>query len=158
MQKLYVQFLSAYTVCIAVTFNSQFKIMRAFSVKILMLFIIGTIAGGCKKDAGEGGNSSIHGYVHVTDYNSTFTLIQGEYDGADEEVYIIYGDDIAVGDRIRASHDGTFEFPYLREGKYTIYVYQDDPGLSGKSVVSKEVEITKKKQKVDAGTFEIKKQ
>ena len=38
----------------------------------------------CEKDAGEGGNSSIRGYVHVTDYNSTFLVVQGEYPGADE--------------------------------------------------------------------------
>jgi hypothetical protein len=110
----------------------------------------------CEKEAGEGGNSSIHGYVHVTDYNASFIFIQGEYDGADQYVYIIYGDDISYGDRIKTGPDGKFEFKYLRQGKYKVYVYSKDSTLAGVSAVSKDIEITAKKQKVDAGTFEIK--
>ena len=124
---------------------------------LFLAFLLGIIFCSCEKDAGEGGTSSITGYVHVTDYNASFIIIQGEYPGADEDVYIIYGDDISSGDRIKAGPDGRFEFKYLREGKYKLYVYSEDTTLSGNSVVLKEVEITDKKQKVDAGTFEIKK-
>src|SRR6187402_1441935 len=88
----------------------------------------------CEKDAGEGGTSSITGYVHVTDYNATFLVVQGEYPGADEDVYIVYGNDISYGERIRTGYDGRFEFKYLREGKYTIYTYSEDTTLSGNSV------------------------
>lgn len=115
------------------------------------------IFASCEKDPGEGGSSSIKGYVHVTDYNSSFLIIQGEYPGADEDVYIKYGDDATYGDRIKSGPDGVFEFKYLREGDYTIYLYSDDTTLAGKSVVSKTVTIDDKKQTVDAGTFEIKK-
>lgn len=118
-------------------------------VAILMVFT------ACKKDPGEGGSSSIKGYVHVTDYNTNFLVIQGYYDGANEWVYINYGDEISYGDRINTSPDGTFEFKYLREGKYTVYVYSEDSTLAGQHAVKKEVEITKRKQCVDAGTFEI---
>jgi hypothetical protein len=127
------------------------------SIALLALFT-SLFFQSCEKDAGEGGNSSIRGYVHVTDYNSTFLVVQGEYPGADEYVYIIYGNDVSYGDRIRTSPDGTFEFKYLREGKYTIYVYQDDTTLSGQSVVARNVEINKKKQSVDLGRIDIKKQ
>lgn len=129
-------------------------IKKTFLVFSVMMGIIFT---GCEKDAGEGGSSSIKGYVHVTDYNASFLIVQGEYPGADEDVYIKYGDDVAVGDRIQAGPDGRFEFKYLREGKYTVYVYSEDTTLSGNSVVSKVVEVTDKKQTVDAGTFDIKK-
>jgi hypothetical protein len=111
----------------------------------------------CEKEAGEGGNSSIKGYIHVTDYDAFLINIQGEYPGADEEVYIIYGNDISYGDRIRSGPDGVFEFKYLREGDYKIYVYSADTSLSGKIAVQKSVSISSKKQTVDAGTFEIKK-
>jgi len=122
---------------------------------MFILFI--TLSAACKKEAGEGGNSSITGYVHVTDYNATFLIVQGEYPGANEYVYIIYGDDVSYGDRIRTTYDGRFEFKYLREGKYKVYVYSDDSTLSGTSVVVKDAEITSKKQTVDIGTIEIKK-
>ena len=111
----------------------------------------------CEKDPGEGGNSSIAGYLHVTDYNASFLIIQGEYPGADEDVYIIYGDDISYGERIRSGPDGRFEFKYLREGKYTVYAYSDDTTLSGNSAVVIPVEITEKKQTVDIDTLHIKK-
>ena len=124
---------------------------------IILLVCLSIIYSSCEKDPGEGGNSSIKGYVHVTDYNASFVIIQGEYPGADEDVYIVYGDDISYGDRVKAGSDGNFEFKYLREGKYKIYLYSKDTSLSGKTVVFKEVEITSKKQTLDAGTFEIKK-
>jgi len=124
---------------------------------LCLAILLGTIFSACEKDAGEGGSSSVKGYIHVTDYNASFLIVQGEYPGADEDVYIIYGDEVAIGDRIKAGPDGRFEFKYLREGKYTVYVYSEDTSLSGNTVVSKVVEVTDKKQTVDAGTLEIKK-
>jgi hypothetical protein len=118
----------------------------------------------CKKGPGEGGTSSIHGYVSVLKLNAFLTDTLVIYGGYDEDVYIIYGDDVSYGDRIRSGPDGNFEFKYLREGNYKIYVYSDDtlaPGfidtVPNKYVVMKSIEITQKKQNIDAGTFEIKK-
>ncbi len=119
---------------------------------LLSMFIIIT---SCSKEPGSGGRASIKGYVHTTKYNSSFTIQQGQYDGADEWVYIIYGDDISYGDRIRSGPDGKFEFKYLRKGNYTIYVYSDDNTLQGQHAVSKTVEIKKATESLDAGTFEI---
>lgn len=130
-----------------------------FGRKILTvgLLVLAGIIAGCEKEEGEGGNSSITGYVHVIDYNASFLIIQGEYPGADEEVHIIYGDDVSYGDRIRSGPDGRFEFKYLREGNYTVYVYSDDTTLSGKSVVMVPVEIKGSNKTVDTDTIFIKK-
>ena len=121
--------------------------------------LLGTVllTAGCEKDPGEGGSSSITGYAHMTDYNATFQIIQGEYPARDEDIYIIYGNEISYGDRIRTGPDGRFEFKYLREGKYTIYMYSEDTTLAGITVVSVPAEITDKKQTVDVGTIHIKK-
>jgi hypothetical protein len=127
-----------------------------------VLLLIGLAA--CKKGPGEGGNSSIRGYIQVVKLNSFLTDTLAIYGGYDEDVYIIYGDEITFGDRTRSNYDGKFEFKYLREGSYKIYVYSQDtlpPGvldtIPGKYVVLKNVEITKSDQEVDAGTFVIKK-
>ncbi len=128
---------------------------RILSIIFLpILLVLFTLS--CQKEAGEGGDSSIHGYVHVTDYNASFNYIQGEYDGVDLDVYIIYGDDISYGNKTKSGPDGKFEFKYLRKGSYKIYTYSQDSTLSGIAVVSKDIEITEKKESVDAGTFEIK--
>jgi hypothetical protein len=132
--------------------------------KILSILAIAlTIATtSCKKPAGEGGNSSIKGMVHVTNYNSNFTVVNAEYAGSDIDVYIIYGDEISYGNRIKTSPDGKFEFKYLRTGKYKVYCYSKDkdaylagnPNPPEKAVIM-ELEIKKKKEVVDAGTFEV---
>lgn len=130
--------------------------MKKLSILIIITSVI--ILGSCKKEAGEGGNSSIKGKIWVKDYNATFTTLNAEYAGADEDVYIIYGNNISYGNKIKASPDGSFEFKYLRKGDYTIYIYSKDKTLtspSGKVTVTVNATISKKKEIVDVGTITI---
>lgn len=129
------------------------KTHTQFYLLLLILFFI-----SCKKPAGEGGTSTIKGQVWVEDWNNAFTVKNGEYAGADEDVYIIYGDNAGYGDKVKASYDGTFEFRYLRKGKYKIYVYSKDKTLasqSGDTYVLQEIQITKNKQTVETEQFKI---
>jgi lipocalin len=132
---------------------------KILPVIILMIVLV---ASSCKKPAGEGGNSTITGKVHVKNYNSTFTVLTSEYDGPDVDVYIIYGDDVTYGNRLKTSPDGVYEFKYLRPGKYKIYAYSKDKDafLAGNpsppnKAIYQEVEISKKKQTVEVPTIEI---
>jgi len=124
------------------------------------ILIIACIMGlmACKKIEGEGGTSSIKGKIVVENYNSVGTLIS-TYDGAKEDVYIVYGDaDNVYDDKMEASYDGTFEFRYLEEGTYTIFTYQDCAECgSGEEAVIKTVTIDAKKSTQDLGTIIIKK-
>lgn len=128
-----------------------------FSLLICTVFLVVS----CKKEEGIGGKASIQGRVWLKEYNSAFTSLQLERDAYDEYVYIIYGDEITYGDRIKTSYDGRFEFKYLRPGKYKIYVYSKDPtdkdNISPTEMmyVLKEVEITSKKQVVELDTLTI---
>jgi hypothetical protein len=117
----------------------------------ISLAFIGLINPSCKKEEGDGGNSSIYGKVFVKDYNAEFTDLKEEYYGPDVWVYIIYGDNREYGDRILTSYDGTYEFKYLRPGNYTIYTYSKDSTLKTNAPVPviKQVEITDKKQEVE---------
>jgi hypothetical protein len=126
----------------------QFKIKIAVFTCITILLLV---FSACKKTAGEGGNSSIRGTVWVEDWNSSFNVKNGEYAGADEDVFILYGDAVSYSDKTRANYNGEYEFKYLRPGKYKIYVYSKDKTLQSKSgdvSIIKEVEITSKKQTV----------
>ncbi len=126
---------------------------------IALLAIVLTITStSCKKSAGEGGNSSITGNVWAQKWNGTFTVLTGEGAGENVDVFIIYGTDTSYGDKISTSPDGTFEFKYLRPGAYKIYVYSKTTTTvnpNGKVAVSVDVEITKKKQSVDAGKITV---
>jgi hypothetical protein len=136
--------------------------MKKISKLILLSGVITLLIYGCKKGPGEGGNSSIRGYLEVIKMNQFLTDTMAIYGGADEDVYIIYGDDISYGDRIRSGPDGVFEFKFLRKGDYKVYVYSQDTlgfGLPdtvpNKFAVMKEANITEKKQIVDIDTMRI---
>jgi hypothetical protein len=126
----------------------------------ILLFILLAFAA-CEKDEGRGGNSSIIGNVHVREWSDpAFSALLSEHAGFDEKVYIIYGDETGVGDNADTGPDGNYEFKFLRKGKYKIFVISDDsvhatPFYVPDTVFTKEVEITDKKQTVNAGTFTI---
>jgi hypothetical protein len=129
---------------------------RSLYILLCMISVL-FIVTSCSKDAGQGGNSSIFGKVYVKDYNSTFTVLQSEYYGGELDVYIIYGDEKSYGDRTRTNYDGTYEFKYLRPGKYHIYAYSRDSTLQTTSLlpIIKDVEITKRKQTVEVPEITI---
>jgi hypothetical protein len=117
----------------------------------------------CKKEAGDGGNSSIHGSVNkelrivLTNPNTK----TGTFPAADEDVYIIYGDNISPDDRVQTNYDGEYEFMNLRPGKYKIYTFSKDTNSVAVTwdedhmTILQEIEISEKKQEVDAGEMTI---
>lgn len=128
----------------------QFQYLTLFFCSLLIFSIT-----SCKKNAGEGGQSSITGKIWVKKYDASFTTIIGEYVGAYVDVYIIYGNDDIYGNKITTNPEGEFEFKYLRSGSYTIYAYAKDISPAGKTAIQTTVEILKKKQRIDSGTLTI---
>jgi len=128
----------------------------------ILILSIATLLISFEKPVGQGGDSTITGKVHVTNYNSTFTVVNSTYYGGDVDVFIVYGNDATYGDKTSTGPDGVFEFKYLRTGNYKIFVYSKDKAayLAGninapETAVFKSGEITDKKQTVDFGTLEI---
>ncbi len=112
----------------------------------------------CKKEAGDGGNSSIKGTISReirVILNNPATAI-GTFPAADEDVYIIYGDHISPDDRVQTNYNGEYEFLYLRPGKYKIYAFSADtnsvavPWDEDHMTVLQELEITDGEQTVVA--------
>ncbi len=126
--------------------------------RILLLVFLNIALFSCSKEAGDGGNSTIYGKIIAYNYNAEFTNLKGIYPAADEDVYIIYGDDRSYSERVRSNYSGVYEFKYLRPGDYTIYVYSKDSTLtlaSGIYPVIKNVTITEKRQTVEAEDMKI---
>lgn len=127
-------------------------------LSFLIMLIFSVLVSSCSKEAGEGGNSSIYGKVIAHNYNAEFTNLKGIYPAADEDVYIIYGDDRSYSDRVSTSHDGVYEFKYLRPGDYTVFVYSKDSTLTMPSemyAVIQKITISEKKQAVEAEDMKI---
>lgn len=137
---------------------------KLFLISVAILLFAGI---ACKKEAGEGGNSSIKGKIWVENYNTLNNsydtyFLKGEYPGADEDVYIIYGNDISYGNKVKSGPDGVFEFKYLRPGDYKVYVQSKDTNraylsgaISGIRTVDVSVTISKKKETVETGNLVI---
>lgn len=126
----------------------------------ISIVMISSIA--CTKEEGEGGFATIKGKVNK-DYRlvpSNSATYQYTVPGADEDVYIQYGDDLSPSDRVWTNYKGEFEFKNLRRGNYTIYVYSEDTtGSSGidpsRMPIFNSVEIAEKKETVDVGIITI---
>jgi hypothetical protein len=117
----------------------------------------------CKKEPGDGGNSSISGKVYKelrVVLNNPSTVV-GTYPAADEDVYIVYGNHVSPDDKVQTNYDGEFEFLYLRPGKYTVYGYSMDtnavavPWDESHMTVLQELEITEGNQSVVASDMTI---
>ena len=116
----------------------------------LAVIVLGFVA--CEKEEGRGGTSTITGTVLVQEYNLDFTIMRDEYPAQDVDVYVIYGNDEVYGDRFQTGYDGKYEFNYLQEGSYKIYVLSKDKTnlLTDELIpVFEDVEITGKDQAVE---------
>lgn len=133
-------------------------------LQILSWVLVSLVAVvSCKKEAGDGGNSSIKGKVKreirvVLDNASTAMRTNP---AADEDVYIIYGNHISPDDRVQTNYNGEYEFLYLRPGKYKVYTFSKDtnavavPWDEDHMTVIQELEITDKNQQVIAADMTI---
>jgi hypothetical protein len=125
----------------------------------LVLIFFTVMISSCKKDAGEGGTSTITGKVMQERWDNTFSILLNSSPLRNQDVYIIYGGDGAAYDNnYKTAYDGTYEFKYLQKGTYKLYVYTEDTtGLAVNGTVDfslpkipvfATVEITKNKQTV----------
>jgi len=124
----------------------------------LFIWVIAVLLAlvSCKKEAGDGGNSSIKGKISRElriVLNNPGTAV-GTFPAADEDVYIIYGDHISPDDRVQTNYEGEYEFLYLRPGKYKVYAFSKDtnsvavPWDEDHMTVLQELEITDGNQQV----------
>lgn len=114
------------------------------------------LMAGCTQPEGEGGTAAVYGKVYAYDYNSSGVLID-EYYLADEDVFIIYGDeDNYYDDSYKTSFDGSFRFQYLTKGTYTVFVYSDCISCpSGTEAISQTFEITSNDQDIVLDDMEV---
>lgn len=123
----------------------------------LIYFLPIFILFSCSKPEGEGGAAKITGKIIMDNYSNSGTYI-ATFEAQDYDVYIVYGaNDNIIDDRVRTSYDGTFEFPYLREGSYQVFVYSKCFSCLGgqDSVVSISTTIDSKKATVDLGEIVV---
>ena len=133
--------------------------LRLSYISVVLLVLLSI--QGCSKAPGLGGKASIKGKITGRFYSDTqLTMLTGLSALGDENVYLIYGNDHTFyDDDISTSYDGSFEFNYLRPGKYIVFMYENCyPCAALQQEKLFEVEITEKKQVVDLGEIILNKE
>jgi hypothetical protein len=126
-----------------------------YALLVTILFA-GIFFSSCEKDPGEGGNASVYGKIIVRDFRNDGTFKE-QYPGIGENVYIIYGTENVPDDNIKAGIGGSYEFRYLRTGKYKIYALSEDSTKQSNALytVVKEVEIKDNDQNLEVPAIVI---
>lgn len=93
---------------------------------VVFSFIVALLTASCQKSEGLGGTGSIAGTVTEQFYNDDYSRLIYEKPAVDEEIYIVYGDQKELGDRIRTNHLGQFRFKYLYLGSYQVFFISGD--------------------------------
>lgn len=126
--------------------------MKLRSVSFLFAAFLVLVSVSCTQDEGFGGGSSLTGKLVTRYYNNDFTVFQGEEPAVDENIFIVFGGDSVVGDRIRSSFNGDFRFEYLWPGNYRLfYETNDSTGNSLDDIsIQKSIEI-KRNETLDLG-------
>lgn len=127
-----------------------------------LLFLVVFVLFGCKKEEGEGGLGTIKGKVEK-EYRlipANPNSFQFTTSAKDEEVYIVYGDNVGPDDRVWTNYNGEFAFYNLRPGDYTIYVYsRDTTGIAqvdpDRMPIKTKVKLEGRRDEVNASTMRI---
>ncbi len=101
--------------------KTKFQILRGFVIVLMVPFIF-----SCTQPEGSGGTSGIKGVLMTKYYNNDYSVLIKEEAAVDEEVFILFGEDDFVGDRVVTSATGAFEFPFLNNGDYRLYYMSED--------------------------------
>lgn len=121
--------------------------MKNFGILIFLSLLIFS----CNKVEGEGGTSSIIGTLTVEEYKNSDGTLKARYAGADEDIYIIYGNESTTfNDKVSTSYDGTYRIDNLVAGDYKLFSYSKDTSASGMVEVLVEVKINNKAEVVTA--------
>jgi hypothetical protein len=116
-----------------------------------------TLLPACKKEPGEGGRAEIRGRVKEQRYSrNTGQPVGPVYLLPEQRVYIIYGDGTYHDDDVRTGPDGTFRFPWLQKGDYTVYTISECGQYNGCTyAVQVRTSIGSRKEVVDIGDLLI---
>ncbi|HDR67522.1 MAG TPA: hypothetical protein ENN61_00570 [Bacteroidaceae bacterium] len=104
--------------------NAGFK--GILTIKLIIVFALSVPFISCERTEGSGGTGNISGTLVTQFYNDDYSLLVEERPAADEEIFIVYGDQEVIGQRLRASNTGKFLFNFLRSGSYTIFYLSED--------------------------------
>jgi hypothetical protein len=123
------------------------------SLFFLLLFLILAVYA-CKKPPGPGGRATVKGKIFVKGFDNTQQYLLSQEYAPGETVYIIYGTNSVVGNSVKTTTDGSYQFLYLNKGHYTVFANSLDTSIKVKGnkkmlPVTQEFDITGNTQTIN---------
>ncbi|RED98374.1 collagen binding domain-containing protein [Marinoscillum furvescens] len=135
--------------------NHQLKQGKTISGSALALVLLLTIVA-CSPEEGLGGNAQIRGRIVKKIYNDDKSLLLATESAKDEDVFLLFGEEQTVGEKVETSYTGHFQFGYLWPGDYRLFYYSDTPNATHGDQVEIVHEISLKRgEEVDLQELEI---
>jgi hypothetical protein len=106
--------------------HSLFQLRQLRNPVVSVLGVLVLLLAACEKEPGIGGTGAIQGTIMEKFFNDDYTMLLDERPAVDEEVFILFGDDKVLGDRVFTSNTGEFRFEFLYPGNYEIYYQSED--------------------------------
>lgn len=104
----------------------------------------------------DDGTSSISGVVQRVEYFTGTTIPKPDvYMAQNTDVFLKYKHGSRVIERVRTSYDGTYTFPNLVEGSYSVFVLSEDAFIPEDSAEMYDFIISQKNQKIVLDTLKI---
>jgi hypothetical protein len=124
--------------------------------QIIAIVLVVLVVISCKKPPGPGGKATIKGKLKYRNFDNYNVSMISEYYAGGENVYICYGNSDVVRNNIKTSYDGSFQFLYLNQGHYKVFVESADTSIHVKNSkktlpVYFDVDINSTSQTVDLG-------
>lgn len=128
-------------------------------LKIGLPLLLSILLISCSKEPGPGGLASVKGKVYAYDFTSGKNLISEGYLG-EVRVYIGAEGTAEHFDDVRTSYDGSYQFNFLRKGKYKVWVFaKSDTAIltspEGQQYFLQEIEVKDKKEEVIVPDFKV---
>ncbi len=100
--------------------------VKSYILRGLVFLLMLPFFYSCIQQEGYGGTSGIEGVLMTKYFNDDYSVLIKEEPAVDEDVFILFGEEDFLGDKVATSVTGAFEFPFLNEGDYRLYYMSVD--------------------------------
>ncbi|MCF8346707.1 MAG: hypothetical protein K9G38_05805 [Bacteroidales bacterium] len=104
----------------------KYQVWRSVLTTLTIVTVLSAFTTGCEQPEGYGGNASISGKIITEFYNDDYSALIRTAPAMDEQVFLLFGDNENVADKVESSANGSFNFSFLNPGKYKIYYESED--------------------------------
>jgi hypothetical protein len=104
----------------------KYRVWQSVLISLTIVTLTSTFTTGCEQPEGYGGSASVSGKIITKYYNDDYSALIRMAPAVDEQVFLLFGDNENVADKVESGATGSFNFSFLNPGRYKIYYESED--------------------------------